>query len=123
MKKIKRNEMIEKVIKLGAILPQIDGITASEVMDRAAEEYKENGDKNIFTSEETDAIMKALKSMAGYASEKLLPLGVPSCEAKNYPLKIFDWRLFCVYIMLSITNPELFEDYEEAEDGKDDTKD
>lgn len=41
MNKIKRNETIEKGILFAAILPQIDGLTAGEVMDKTAEAYKD----------------------------------------------------------------------------------
>lgn len=123
MKKIKRNETIEKGIKFAAILPQIDGLTAGEVMDKTAEAYKENEAVKIFTAEETDAIMQSLKSMPGYTPEKLLAAGAPNTRDISNPHECFEWQLYNVYIMLSITNPELFEDYKEAEDGKDHTKD
>ena len=123
MKRIKRNKTIEKGIKFAAILPQIDGLTAGEVMDKTAEAYKENEAVKIFTAEETDAIMQSLKSMPGYTPEKLLAAGAPSTRDISNPHECFEWQLYNVYIMLSITNPELFEDYEEAEYGKDHTKD
>ena len=115
MKKIKRNETIEKEIILAAILSQVDGKTAGEVMDKTAQAYKENEGKKLFTADETDAIMQALKSMPGYAPEKLLSAGAPLKNGN------FGWLLYIAYITLSITNPELFEDYEEAEDGKDES--
>ena len=115
MERIKRNETVEKGIKLAAILPQVDGKNAGEVMDATAEVYKKNEGKNIFTAEETDAIMQALKSMPGYAPERLLAAGAPLKNGN------FGWLLYIAYSTLSITNPELFE--EEEKDGKDDTKD
>lgn len=120
MKRIKRNKTIEKGIKFAAILPQIDGLTAGEVMDKTAEAYKENEAVKIFTAEETDAIMQSLKSMPGYTPEKLLAAGAPSTRDISNPHECFEWQLYNVYIMLSITNPELFE---EEKNGKDDTKD
>lgn len=120
MKKIKRNKTIEKGIIFGAILPQIDGRTAGEVMDKTAQAYMENEGTKLFTAEETDAIMQALKSMPGYTPEKLLAAGAPMTRDISNPHECFEWQLFNVYIMLSITNPELFE---EEKDGKDDTKD
>ena len=123
MKRIKRNETIEKGILFAAILPQIDGLTAGEVMDKTAEAYKENEAVKIFTAEETDAIMQLLKSMPGYTPEKLLAAGAAMTRDISNPHECFEWQLYNVYIMLSITNPELFEDYKEAEDGKDHTKD
>ena len=123
MKKIKRNETIEKGILFAAILPQIDGLTVGEVMDKTAEEYKKNEAVKIFTAEETDAIMQSLKSMPGYTPEKLLAAGTPMTRDISNPHECFEWQLYNVYIMLSITNPEFFEDYKEAEDGKINTKD
>lgn len=120
MKRIKRNKTIEKGIKFAAILPQIDGRTAGEVMDATAEVYKKNEGTKLFTAEETDAIMQALKSMPGYTPEKLLAAGAPMTRDISNPHECFEWQLYNVYIMLSITNPELFE---EEKDGKDDTKD
>lgn len=123
MKRIKRNEKIEKGIKFAAILPQIDGLTAGEVMDKTAEAYKENEAVKIFTAEETDAIMQSLKSMPGYTPEKLFAAGASINRDISNPHRCFEWQLYNVYIMLSITNPELFEDYEgEEEDGKTDSE-
>lgn len=120
MKRIKRNAIIEKGIILAAILPKVDEKTAGEVMDATVEAYKGNGGKKLLTAEETDAIMQVLKSMPGYAPEKLLAAGAPLKRDEDSPYGSFGWQLYVAYIMLSITNPELFE---EAEDGKDDAKD
>lgn len=114
MNKIKRNETIEKGILFAAILPQIDGLTAGEVMDKTAEAYKENEAVKIFTAEETDSIMQILESMPGYTHEKFFT----ACTAINdidedNKTKVFQLALYVTYIMLSITNPEFFEDYEE----------
>ena len=113
MQKLKRNETIEKGIILTAILSKVDEKTASEVMDATVEAYKENGGKKLFTAEETDAIMKALQSMPGYAPEKLLAAVAPMKRDENSSYVSFAWVLYVAYIMLSITNPELFEDYKE----------
>lgn len=122
MKRIKRNKTIEKGILFAAILPQMDGRTAGEVMDATAEAYKEYEAVKIFTAEETDAIMQALKSMPGYTPERLLAAGAPMTRDISNPHECFEWQLYNVYIMLSITNPELFEDKEEEEDGKTDSE-
>ena len=117
MNKLKRNEMIEKGIRLTAILSyQVDGKTAGEVIDAIAEAYKEYEAVKIFTAEETDAIMQALQSMPGYTPEKLLIVEPPKSRGIINQYKCFEWQLFNAYIMLSITNPELFEDYKEEEE-------
>ena len=120
MEKIKRNKVIEKGIILAAILPQMDERIACEVMDEAVEAYKGNEGQKLFTAEETDAIMQALQSMPGYAPEKLITAGAAVKGEKNSSYETLEWQLFFVYIMLSITNPELFE---EEKNGKDDTSD
>ena len=120
MKKIKRNKVIEKGIILAAILPQMDEKNAYEVIDETVGAYKGNEGKKLFTAEETEAIMQALESMPGYATEKLLAAGAPMERDENSSYGSFEWVLYLAYIMLSITNPELFE---EEKNGKDDTKD
>lgn len=117
MNKIKRNGTIEKGILFAAILPQIDGLTAGEVMDKTAEAYKKNEAVKIFTAEETDAIMQSLKSMPGYTPEKLLAAEAPMTRDISNPHECFEWQLYNVYIMLSITNPELFEKNEEEDNN------
>ena len=115
MNKLKRNETIEKGIILTAILSKVDEKTTYEVMDATVKAYKGRENKKLFTDEETDAIMQALQSMPRYAPEKLLALGAPMGRDKNSSYVSFKWVLYIAYIMLSITNPELFE---EETDGK-----
>ena len=111
MDKLKRNETIEKGIRLTAILSyQVDGKTAGEVIDAIAEAYKEYEAVKIFTAKETDAIMQLLKSMPGYTPEKLLIAEAPRSRGISNQYKCFEWQLFSAYIMLSITNPELFKE-------------
>ena len=119
MNKLKRNETIEKGIILTSILSKVDEKTTYEVMDATVKAYKGKGGKKLFTAEETDAIMKALQSMPGYAPEKLLAAVAPMKRDENSSYGSFEWVLYLAYIMLSITNPELFE---EEKNGKDDTK-
>ena len=113
MQKLKRNETIEKGIILTAILSKVDEKTTYEIMDATVEAYKGRENKKLFTDEETDAIMQALQSMPGYAPEKLLAAGAPMKRGENSSYGSFGWVLYVAYIMLSITNPELFDDYEE----------
>lgn len=117
MNKIKRNKIIEKGILYGAILPQIKGTTACEIIDATVQSYKENEGEKLFTSEEADAIMQALQSMPGYTPEKFLIAGDPLFKPTDTSAECFGWHLHVAYIMLSITNPELFEDYEEEKNN------
>lgn len=122
MKRIKRNKFVEKGLLFSSILPQIDGLTAKEVYERVSEGYKRECDDNyMFTAEEAEMILSALESMPGFSGEKFLALGSVVSQKSNHALERLSGELFVIYIMLSITNPELFEDYnEEEEDGKDD---
>lgn len=124
MKKIKRNKMVEKGIIFARMLSKIDGETPSEFVDGIVNRYKEEcGSRYIFTAEETENIMQALKAMPGYTPEKFFVAGSFFDFESMSPNMHFSLHLYIAYIMLSITNPELFEDYKEAEDGKDHTKD
>ena len=113
MQKLKRNETIEKGIILTSILSKVDEKTTYEVMDATVKAYKGRENKKLFTDEETDTIMQALQSMPGYAPEKLLAAGAPMKRSENSSYGSFGWVLYVAYIMLSITNPELFDDYKE----------
>lgn len=113
MNKLKRNSIIDKATTLASILSKAEEKTASEIIDGTVKAYNGRKNKKIFTSDETDAIMKALQSMPGYAPEKLLAAGAPLKRDENSSYGSFGWVLYVAYIMLSITNPELFEDYEE----------
>lgn len=123
MKRIKRNKMVEKGIILARMLSKIDGETPSEYVDGIVNRYKEEcGSRYIFTAEETENIMQALKAMPGYTPERFFVAGSPlDCESMS-PNMHFSWHLYIAYIMLSITNPELFEDYKEEKNGKDSEK-
>ena len=124
MGKIKRNEIAEKGILLAGMLPQIDGLTPSEFVDHIVDRYKETcGKRYMFTAEEAESIMQALKSMPGYSPEKFHVAGSAIDHTGMSRNMCFSWQLYIAYIMLSITNPELFEDGEgEEEDGKTDSE-
>ena len=111
--KIKRNAIIDRATTLAAIISKVEEKTASEIIDWTVEAYKGIKNKKIFTAEETDAIMQALRFMPGYAPEKLIAAGAMLKRDKNSSYGNFGWMLYVAYIMLSITNPELFEDYKE----------
>ena len=115
--KIKRNAIIDRATTLAAIISKVEEKTASEIIDWTVEAYKGIKNKKIFTADETDAIMQALRFMPGYAPEKLLAAGAILKRDKNSSYGNFGWILYVAYIMLSITNPELFEDYEEEENN------
>lgn len=124
MGKIKRNEIVEKGILLAGVIPQIFGLTTREFYEKTSEQYKRGcGDDYMFTAEEAETIMSALESMPGFSGDKFIAIGSAVSQTSERTLGCFSWELFVIYIMLSITNPELFEDYEgEEEDGKTDSE-
>ena len=115
MNKIKINEQVEEEIGVVSMLALLKGRTAYDFLNEFVKLYKESDDINVFKAEETDFIMRILESMPGYTPEKFFT----ACTAINdidedNKAKVFQKVLFIAYIMLSITNPELFEDYEDG---------
>ena len=113
MQKIKRNK------KLDGLLTDIKSrcmndqkYTSDGILEGIMAAYKKYETKNyVVTSAEADNIISALKSMPGFSMEKFLvifcmfgtenSLGSYEMLAKTFGV---------VYYMLSITNPELFEE-------------
>ena len=118
MNKIKINEQVEEEIGVVSMLTLIKGRTAHEFVDEFVKLYKESDSINAFKSEETDFIMHILESMPGYTHEKFLTACTEINDInEDNKAKVFQKALYIAYIMLSITNPELFEDYEEEENN------
>ena len=116
MNKIKINKKVEEEIGVVSMLCLLKGHTAHEFLNEFVKLYKESDGINVFKAEETDFIMQILESMPGYTPEKFLT----ACTAINdvnedNKTKVFQEALYVTYIMLSITNPELFENYKEEE--------
>lgn len=118
MNKIKINKQVEEEIGVVSMLCLMKGRTAHEFLDEFVELYKKRDDINVFTAEETDFIMQILESMPGYTHEKFLTACTEINDInEDNKAKVFQKVLYIAYIMLSITNPELFEDYEEEENN------
>ena len=118
MNKIKINKQVEEEIGVVSMLTLLKGRTAHEFLDEFVELYKESDGINVFKADETDFIMHILESMPGYTPEKFFT----ACTAINdidedNKAKVFQRVLYIAYIMLSITNPEFFEDYEEEKNN------
>lgn len=118
MNKIKINKQIEEEIGVVSMLCLMKGRTAHEFLNEFVKLYKESDGINMFKADETDFIMHILESMPGYTHEKFFT----ACTAINdvdedNKSKVFQSVLYIAYIMLSITNPELFEDYKEEEEN------
>ena len=116
MNKIKINKQVEEEIGVVSMLCLMKGHTVHEFLNEFVKLYKESDGINLFKSEETDFIMQILESMPGYTPEKFFT----ACTAINdvdedNKAKVFQRVLYIAYIMLSITNPELFENCKEKE--------
>ena len=93
MNKIKINKKVEKSIIYRVNLLEKEGFTPEEFTNIFIKKYKMNNkDNNIFTTEETDAIIQLLHRFGDFFEETL------------------GFQLYVSYIMLSIINPELFEE-------------
>lgn len=83
-------------------------------VDSLLDRYKETcGDRYMFTAEEAESIMQVLKSVPSYSPEKLLIANSAiDCGPVSQNTQ-FSQFLYSIYIILSMTNPKLFEDYKE----------
>lgn len=117
MSKIKTNKEAESRILMVSMINKIRKITSEELLDIVVEEYKKAESLKIFTAEETDSIIRALESMPGYSAEKLLTAYMFTNITIDNMVKVFEGVLLSLYLTLSITNPEIFEKYEEKNNG------
>ena len=118
MQKIKRNK------KLDGLLTDIKSrcmheqkYTSDGILESIMAAYKKcETNDSILTSAEAENIISALKSMPGFSMEKfMMILSMVATESNLTGYGIFVNTLSVIYCMLSITNPELFE---EGMDGK-----
>ena len=118
MNKIKINKKVEKSIIYRVNLLEKEGFTPEEFTNIFIKKYKMNNkDNNIFTTDETDAIIQLLRSMPGYTPEKFYTLLRMLHRFGDFFEETLGFQLYVSYIMLSITNPELFDKYEEENNG------
>ena len=111
MNKIKINKKVEKSIIYRVNLLEKEGFTPEEFTNIFIKKYKMNNkDNNIFTTEETDAIIQLLRSMPGYTPEKFYTLLRMLHRFGDFFEETLGFQLYVSYIMLSIINPELFEE-------------
>lgn len=115
MNKIKINKQVETGISSVAMFSLMKGSTSHVFLEKLVEVYKKRDDINVFKAEETDSIMQVLNSMPGYTPEKFLTACSVMNNIEDDKIEVFQLALYVTYIMLSITNPELFEDYKKEE--------
>ena len=113
MDKLKRNK------KLDGLLTDIKSrcmheqkYTSDGILEGIMAAYKKYETKNyVVTSAEADNIISALKSMPGFSMEKFLVIfGMFGMENSLDSYEMLVKTFSVVYYMLSITNPELFEE-------------
>ena len=113
MKKIKRNK------KLDGLLTDIKSrcmhdqkYTSDGILEGIMAAYKKYETKNyVITSAEADNIISALKSMPGFSMEKFLVIfGMFGMASSLASYEMFVHAFTVIYYMLSITNPELFDE-------------
>ena len=116
MQKIKRNK------KLDGLLADIKSrcmndqkYTSDGILEGIMAAYKKYESKNyVVASAEADNIISALKSMPGFSMENFMVIpNVVAVGSELSDIRVFVKVLWIAYYMLSITNPELFDDYEE----------
>ena len=113
MEKIKRNK------KLDGLLTDIKSrcmhdqkYTSDSILEGIMAAYKKYETKNyVVASTEADNIISALKSMPGFSMEKFLVIfGMFGMENNVDSYEMLVKTFSVVYYMLSITNPDLFEE-------------
>ena len=114
MNKLKRNKTLDGLL-MDYAHEQIH-IFKDIIKDLMAAYKKCETNDSILTSAEAENIISALKSMPGFSMEKfMMILSMVATESNLTGYGIFVNTLSVIYCMLSITNPELFE---EETDGK-----
>ena len=113
MEKIKRNKKLDGLltdIKLRCMHEQ--KYTSDGILEGFMASYKKCETKNyVITSAEADNIISALKSMPGFSIEKFLVIfGMFGMENSLGSYEMLVNTFGVAYYMLSITNPELFEE-------------
>ena len=117
MNKLKRNKILDG---FAANLPpryHEQMYTLDNALEDTMIDYRKHENENyVITSTEAENIISALKSMPGFSMEKFMTIpNVVAVKNGLSDVEVFIKVLWIAYYMLSITNPELFE---EETDGK-----
>ena len=112
MNKLKRNKTLDGLL-MDYAHEQIH-IFKDIIKDLMAAYKKCETNDFILTSAEAENIISALKSMPGFSMENFMMIpNVVAVGSELSDIRVFVKVLWIAYYMLSITNPELFEDYKE----------
>lgn len=112
MNKLKRNKILDG---FAANLPpryHEQMYTLKDILEDTMIDYRKYENENyVITSTEAENIISALKSMPGFSMENFMVIpNVVAVGSELSDIKVFVKVLWIAYYMLSITNPELFED-------------
>ena len=112
MNKLKRNKILDG---FAANLPpryHEQMYTLKDILENTMIDYRKYENENyVITSTEADNIISVLKSMPGFNMEKFLVIfGMFGMENSLGSYEMLVNTFTVVYYMLSITNPELFEE-------------
>lgn len=112
MQKIKRNKKLDGFVEGLPLHVHEFMYTMDNLFEDKMDDYRKLENKNyVMTSAEAENIISALKSMPGFSMERFMI--IPYVVAQKDQLsdvQVFSKALWIIYYMLSITNPELFEE-------------
>lgn len=112
MKKIKRINQIERLVKMAKLLSLVDHSSSEKQLNEWIHEYKTSSvqKKGCISAESCDEIVEAIKTFPGYSAERFMLLAGPLGQNDSMDSKeMFAMFLSIAYIMLSIVDPCLFE--------------
>ena len=113
MNKLKRNKILDGLLTdIKSRCMHEQKYTSDGILEGIMAVYKKYETKNyVVTSAEADNIISVLKSMPGFSMEKFLVIFVMfgmENSLGSYEMLVNSFTV--VYYMLSITNPDLFEE-------------
>ena len=112
MNKLKRNKILDGFAANFPPRYHEQMYTLKDILEDTMIDYRKYEKENdVITSTEADNIISALKSMPGFSMEKFMVIpNVVAVGSELSDIKVFVKVLWIAYYMLSITNPELFEE-------------
>ena len=111
MEKIKRNIKIEIGVDFAKLMCLLNFQHPKDQVNELAKCYKESEWKDrTFDNKDVDLIIKALKKLPGYSSERFFATGAILGTTELEDEECIDYLLQIAYMYLSMVNPELFEE-------------
>lgn len=112
MNKLKRNKMLDGFVEGLPLHVHEFMYTMDNLFEDKMDDYRKLENKNyVMTSAEAENIISALKSMPGFSMERFMIIPyVVALKDQLSDVQVFSKALWIIYYMLSITNPELFEE-------------